>query len=201
MTNYRKDNNILPWQKYSFDQRLRMSAGFDKDDVDGDWSRITVYDIDFTFFRLYEREAVFKNFRKNLPQSQYAIIWEDPDDLDAPAKVTVPSPTWLGMATHGGILPPVEVYWALKEDEAHSNFKHHTRGHLLHNTPPMRAMTEEEAIEYLIMKDIPDRVWKDYKGNREILKIVPRHAIPTDRTYRNAWKIKQDQQVDQGELQ
>jgi len=152
---------------------------------------------DYSQYKLWEREAIFRHLHKDLPQPNYAILWEDPDDLDAPAKVTVPSPTWLAMAMHGGILPPVEVYWALKEDEAKPDFKRHTRGHLLHDTPPMRALTEEEAMEYLIMKDIPPRVWAEYQGNRTIMKIIPRHLVPTDRTFRNAWKIKQDHNPEQ----
>jgi len=47
-------------------------------------------------------------------------------------------------------------------------------------------------MEYLIEKDIPASVWRDYKGNRTILKIVPRHLIPSDRSFRNAWKINQE---------
>jgi len=144
---------------------------------------------------LWQRELIFKAEHKDLPEPSYAILWEDPDDLDAPAKVTVPSPTWLAMALHGGILPPVEVYWALREDEAQPGFKRHARGHLLHETPPVGPMTEEEAMEYLVMKDIPPHVWHGYNGNRQILKIVPRRLVPTDRTYRNAWKIKQDDQT------
>jgi len=146
----------------------------------------------YSQYKLWEREAIFRRQHKDLPQPNYAILWEDPDDLDAPAKVTVPSPTWLAMAMHGGILPPVEVYWALAEDEAQEGFKRHTRGHLLHESEPVGAMTEEEAMEYLVMKDIPPRVWRDYNGNRTILKIVPRYLVPTDRTLRNSWKIKQD---------
>jgi hypothetical protein len=55
-------------------------------------------------------------------------------------------------------------------------------------------MTEMEAMAYLVMKDVPPAVWRDYKGNRTILKIVPRDTIPTDRTYRNAWRISQEPQ-------
>ena len=51
-------------------------------------------------------------------QTDYRIVWEDPEEPDAPAKVTVPDPNWLACALQGGILPPVEVYWALAEDEA-----------------------------------------------------------------------------------
>ena len=28
-------------------------------------------------------------------------------------------------------------------------------------------MTEEQAIEYLIMKDIPERVWKEYEKSNK----------------------------------
>jgi len=145
-------------------------------------------------YKLYERIAwAHKNLERVEPK--YAILWEDPDDPDAPCKVTNPAPEWLAMALHGGLLPPVWVYWELKKDEAQPGFKRHTRGHLLHETPPIPAMTEEEAMEYLIQKDIPERVWKDYKGNRTILKIVPRHLIPSDRSFRNAWNIKQEKEA------
>ena len=146
---------------------------------------------DYSQHKLWEREMIFKDQHKDLPQGNYAILWEDPSDPDAPAKVTRPSPTWLAMAMHGGILPPVEVYHALREDEDKPGFTRHTRGHLLHETPPVPAMTEEEAMEYLVQKDIPPRVWRDYKGNRSILKIVPVNLVPTDRSWRNAWRVNQ----------
>ena len=79
-------------------------------------------------------------------QSDYRIVWSDPDNLDECAKVTVPDPNWMACALQGGILPPVEVYWALQEDEAKPDFKKHTRGYLLHNTKPVDAMTEEQFI-------------------------------------------------------
>jgi len=145
---------------------------------------------DYSKYKLADRELIFLHLHKDLPQPNYAILWEDPDDLDAPDKITVPSPAWLAMAMHGGILPPVEVYWALAEDEAKPGFQRHTRGYLLHDTPPVGPMTEEEAMEYLVMKDIPPRVWRDYRGNRTILKIVRRDQIPTDRSNRNAWRME-----------
>ena len=52
-------------------------------------------------------------------------------------------------------------------------------------------MTPDEIIERA-ENDIPPRVWRDYKGNRSILKIVPVNLVPTDRVHRNAWKIKQE---------
>ena len=56
-------------------------------------------------------------------------------------------------------------------------------------------LTEEEAMEYLVKKDLPPRVWRDYRGNRTILKIVPRALIPTDRSNRNAWRLDQVQEA------
>ncbi len=122
--------------------------------------------------------------------TDYRVIWQDPDNLDEPCKITSPDPNWLACAKAGGILPDVRVYWALQEDESKPDFKKHTRGYLLHNTKPIDAMTEEQAIEYLIMKDIPQRVWRDYeKANNPRLIICNKHQLPETRMWRNAWKI------------
>ena len=155
----------------------------------------TITGIDWAQFKLWQREQIFAAVALDHdPEAfeysgQYAIAWEDPDDLEAPVKITRPSPVWLAMAMHGGILPPVEVYWALAADEAEEDFTRHTRGNLLHDTPAMREMTELEAMQYLVMKDVPPRVWRDYKGNRTMLKIIPVSSVPTDRSNRNAWRI------------
>ena len=123
-------------------------------------------------------------------QTDYRIVWEDPQEPDGPAKVTIPDPNWLACALQGGILPPVEVYWELAKDEAKPDFKKHTRGYLLHNTKPVDSMTEEESIEYLIMKDIPRRVWEDHeKSNHPKFLIVKKNQLPKTRVWRNAWKI------------
>ena len=58
---------------------------------------------------------------------------------------------------------------------------------------PIDAMTEKQAIEYLIMKDIPQHIWRDYeKSNKPRLVICTRSQIPQKRVWRNAWKIKED---------
>ena len=121
-------------------------------------------------------------------QSDYRVVYED--NIDECAKVLVPDPNWMACALQGGILPPVQVYWELAKDEAQPDFKKHTRGHLLHNTKPVEAMTEEQAIEYLIMKDIPQRVWREYqKANKPRLVICKKDQLPSTRIWRNAWKI------------
>lgn len=147
--------------------------------------------IEYKNYPLWQREILFTKINKELPEPKYAIVWEDPDNLEEPAKVTVPSPTWLAMAMHGNILPPVEVYHELELETLSEGFKKHKKGYLLHNSKPVSAMTEEEAMEYLVQKDIPKKVWRDYKGNRAILKIVPKSILPTVRQMRDAWRIKQ----------
>lgn len=141
---------------------------------------------------LWARMHKFQKETTEYPEPQYAILWEDPRMPEDAVKVTTPTPAWLAMAMHGGILPPVEVYWALAYDEAQPDFTHHHRGRLLHETPPMEAMTEEQAMEYLVKQVIPTHVWRDYQGNRAILRIIRRDTIPTDRRLRDAWVIAQD---------
>lgn len=115
-------------------------------------------------------------------QSRYRVVFEDPDELDAPAKVLVPDPNWLACALHGGILPPVETY--LRDQSVPDGEpKEHPYAE------PIGPMTEEEAIEYLIMKDIPRKVWDTEGANKPRFKIVPVEMIPTDRTHRNAWRL------------
>jgi hypothetical protein len=54
-------------------------------------------------------------------------------------------------------------------------------------------MTEEEAIEYLIMKDIPQHVWKEWNsGNKPKMVICRKEQLPSTREWRNAWKIADD---------
>ena len=126
-------------------------------------------------------------------QSDIRVVYEDPEDMDNPAKVLVPDPNWMACALQGGILPPVEVYWELAKDEAQPDFVKHTRGYLLHNTKPIEAMTEEQAIEYLIRKDIPQRVWRTWdEGNKPKMVICRLHQLPEHRQWRNAWQIRED---------
>lgn len=137
--------------------------------------------------RLFERLCWAKD---NLEKyhTDYRIVYED--NIDEPAKVVNPDPNWMACALHGGILPPVWVYHELAKDEAQPGFEKHTRGYLLHETEPMGPMTEEEAIEYLIMKDVPQHVWKTWNvSNKPKLRICKKHQLPQSRAWRNAWKL------------
>jgi hypothetical protein len=54
-------------------------------------------------------------------------------------------------------------------------------------------MTEEEAIEYLILKDCPQSVWENYnEGNRPKMVVCRKEQLPQTREWRNAWKISDD---------
>ena len=132
---------------------------------------------------LWDRLAEAKS-RLSPVQSQYRVLFENPAEPDAPAAVLVPDPNWMAAALAGGVLPPIDTYLR-DQNVPDGQPKEHPYAE------PIGAMTEEEAIEYLIQKDIPPQVWRDYQGNRIIMKIVPVELIPSDRSFRNAWKIKQ----------
>ena len=76
-----------------------------------------------------------------------------------------------------------------------------TRGYLLHNTKPIDAMTEEQAIEYAIMKDIPRHVWQNWdKANKPRLVICTRLQLPSTRTWRNSWQISEELTITKQEV-
>jgi hypothetical protein len=136
---------------------------------------------------LWERLAEAKS-RLAPVQSKYRVLFEDPSQPDAPAAVLVPDPNWMAAALAGGILPPIDTYLR-DRDVFDGQPKEHPYAE------PIGAMTEEEAIEYLIMKDIPPHIWRDYQGNRSILRIVPVNLIPSDRSFRNAWRVNQEMEL------
>jgi hypothetical protein len=117
-------------------------------------------------------------------QSDYRVVFEA--NLDAPASILVPDPNWMACALAGGILPPVEMYHNEARD-AQGNFI--GPSDYWESFEGIPAMTEEEAIEYLIQKDIPQHVWKDDRANRPRFVICKTHQLPATREYRNAWRI------------
>ena len=136
-----------------------------------------------THGHLWDRLAEAKS-RLAPVQSKYRVLFEDPATPDEPAKVLVPDPNFMAAALAGNVLPPIDTYQRdrLVPD---GQPKEHPYAE------PIGAMSEEEAIEYLVMKDIDPAVWRDYQGNRTIMKIVPVEMIPSDRSFRNAWRIMQ----------
>ena len=135
---------------------------------------------------LWDRLAEAKS-RLAPVQSKYRVLFENPTEPDAPASVLVPDPNWMAAALAGDVLPPIDTYLR-DQNVPDGQPKEHPYAE------PVGAMTEEEAIEYLIKKDIQPQVWRDYQGNRTIMKIVPVELIPSDRSFRNAWKISQAEQ-------
>jgi hypothetical protein len=133
---------------------------------------------------LWDRLAEAKSRLESI-QSRYRVLFEDPSQPDAPATVLVPDPNWMAAALAGGVLPPIETYLR-DRDVPDGQPKEHPYAE------PIGPLTEEQAIEYLIQKDISPAVWRDYKGNRAIIKIVPVELISSDRSFRNAWKINQE---------
>ena len=136
-----------------------------------------------THGHLWDRLAEAKS-RLAPVQSKYRVLFEDPREPDEPAKVLVPDPNFMAAALAGNVLPPIDTYQRdrLVPD---GQPKEHPYAE------PIGAMSEEEAIEYLVQKDIDPAVWRDYQGNRTIMKIVPVEMIPSDRSFRNAWRIMQ----------
>ena len=120
-------------------------------------------------------------------QSKYRVLFENPADPEAPASVLVPDPNFMAAALAGDVLPPIDTY-IRDQSVPDGQPKEHPY------TEPVGAMTEEEAIEYLVMKYISPSIWRDYNGNRTIMKIVPVELIPSDCSFRNAWKISQAEQ-------
>jgi hypothetical protein len=121
-------------------------------------------------------------------QSKYRVLFENPAEPEAPAAVLVPDPNFMAAALDGNVLPPIDTY-IRDQSVPDGEPKEHPYAE------PIDAMTEEEALEYLVMKDISPSIWRDYIGNRTILKIVPVELIPTDRTFRNSWRITQAEET------
>jgi hypothetical protein len=127
--------------------------------------------------------------------TKYRVIFDDPDALDESTKVLVPSQNWLDEAMAGN-LPPIWVYWQLQDDEQqaikegrHSTFQHDPDKHALQWTATrIGPLTEEEAMEYLCMKDLPRKCWAE-EHNRPMFKIVRTEEVPSDRQFRNAWEM------------
>ena len=125
--------------------------------------------------------------------TEYCIVYEDIDKQCA--TVVHPDPHCMSMLMHGNIMPPAEVWLKLAEDEARPDFTNHSdfRGHLLHDTEPMGPLTEEQAVEFIIKKDIPTHIWKTWdQGNKPKMVICNKNQLPTTRDWRDAWRISDE---------
>ncbi len=140
---------------------------------------------------------------------RHVIAFADPYDLDAPMTFLYPDSRCVAELMAGGIHPPIEVLHGLRLrltyddgtstecDWRAASYFRATRKviseTLLDNrivdfvaAPPM---TYEQAIEWIMQKDVPFEVWGK-KHNRSMMAIVPRAAVLEDRTHRKSWKLK-----------
>ena len=128
-------------------------------------------------------------------QSKYRVIFDDPDKPDEPSYILVPAPEWMDQAMSGE-LPPLYTWFDLQDAEQkaidegrHQTFRHDDEmWKRQFDAPRVGPLTEERAIEYLCMKDLPRRCWSE-EHNRPMFKIVTTDQIPKDRTFRNAWQM------------
>jgi hypothetical protein len=164
--------------------------------------------------RLFDLLAVAKSHLAPVP-SACRVIFED--DMDAPAKVLVPDQNFMAAAMAGGILPIIDVfhgalYRLTVEFPGEQSVSANVRGinlkdaradalakgatikseiviqHDWHDGPKAKPMTEAQAIDYLIEKDIPKSVWGS-SGNRQKFKVVTTADLPNSREHRNAWSM------------
>ena len=128
---------------------------------------------------------------------KYAVVYEDPDDDRTGVHVLHPSPRWLQEEAMAGLLPPVSVFWDLQQEEdrqfaegkdviiqpRHLWIKQFTAERI-------GPLTEEQAMEYLILKDVPRSVWSR-RHNRPMVKIISQEDVPTqfEFIFAEAWEM------------
>ena len=112
----------------------------------------TIRRLSMTHGHLWDRLADAKA-RLDPVQSKYRVLFENPTEPEAPASVLVPDPNWMAAALAGDVLPPIDTYLR-DQNVPDGQPKEHPYAE------PVGAMTEEEAIEYLIKKDISPQVWR-----------------------------------------
>lgn len=141
----------------------------------------------------------------------YVGAWHDPFEAAAPMKVTTPSGRCISELMKGGIHPPLEAHlgakillvaksgkydvvdqidapeWRQRHGEIVNEWIVDYRRCHAETAPPMGL---EDAIEYVLMKDVPHYVWGT-KRNRRMFAVMDRSRIPKDRRLRNAWKLEE----------
>ena len=165
---------------------------------------------------LFER-LIDARTRLDPVRSKYRVAFEDPDELDGTVRIMGPDLHWMAAARHGGILPvceayhkavykltvqfpndrPVSIYVrGIGLDAARSGATRQGAKILSeivvhapwHTAERMGPMTEFEAIDYLIQKDMDYAVW-GAPSNRQRFKVVKVDDLPEDRSARNAWEL------------
>ena len=130
-------------------------------------------------------------------QTDYVVLFEDPLYPDHPVQFMIPTPEFMNQAVEGGHLPHISAY--LEDSSYQERWMADNPGKdFVWDREPKHwsaerigPLTEEQAIEYLIMKDLPKRIWNDPKSNTTRFAIVKRSQLPETREWRNAWRLKQ----------
>ncbi len=117
------------------------------------------------------------NLERVIPER--VVVFES--SLDK-AEVMYPTGEWMACALHGDILPPWIVYPLIRK----TGQKDATR--FLMSGPPVPAMVEQEAMEYLVKAMMPACLW-DGSSNRQKFYFAQRDQIPDDRTFRDIWSL------------
>jgi hypothetical protein len=148
----------------------------------------------------------------NNVEVKHCIPFQHPFDLDAPMPVCHPSGNFLKELMNGGVHPRIEDFHeqqilmidengdgviASKLDAAgvRSDMENFKSEYVIQNSAcHLNAggpMSYEEAIEFVLLKDVPKQVWhEDYTKhhNRPQFYIAEKHLF-MDRTHRNAWDL------------
>lgn len=150
-------------------------------------------------------------------QTDYRVIFEDPADPESPVKELCPAPEWMACALAGGILPSVEhqhnMKLELQTEDGEKILTNYLEAQQIYLEKkitgekvidykeylvpkPIGPMTEEQAIEYILKKDVPARVWHpDYKYNRPMYKVVKRQELEIqNQTYRDCWRLSETEE-------
>ena len=130
--------------------------------------------------------------------TEYVVLLED-DQLE---HVSVMYATEQFMKTAAeGKLPHIKYLWKLRDAEKKA-IKEGWHHEFRHNPDDLAAavwasendnvgpLTEEQAIEYLILKDCDESIWGNYH-NMQRFRVVKRSDLPETREFRNAWKMVQ----------
>ena len=104
----------------------------------------------------------------------YVIVYEDPEDLDAPARVVTPGADFFEHASRGGVLMDAREVLA------------RARGSTFDESKTAGPMTNQEAMVWLLLHSVPERVWN---SNSQMYSFVEADTVPRDRTFRSAWKM------------
>jgi len=133
--------------------------------------------MDWRGTKLFERICWARENLKPV-RTDYVVVYEDAE-MEC-AAVMYPDSHCMAMLMHGNLMPPAEAWHRSRKGE---------KG-ILHSLEPMPPLTEEQAVEFLIMKDVPERIWRNYnEGNRPKMAICRKQQLPQTREWRNAWRL------------